>query len=363
MSDDKTEDPTPQKLQEAKRKGQSPKSQDVDAAAGLLAATICLSAAAPSSLDHLQRIFDRVFDPGFGARGMDQLQQIALAIAGDGLMVVLPFLAVSIVAGLVSGFAQTGINITFEPLSPKFDAVNPASGIKKIFSLKSLIELGKSVLKAILLGSAIYLVSLRLLPTLVGSALQDPAGVARIAWSALFDLLGAAVIVFIVIAPIDFGLQRWLFLRGQRMSKDEVKREHKQSEGDPMLKGQRKQLARELATSDPKTRVPGASVVVTNPTHYAVALRYVRGETPLPVVVAKGVDAAALRVREIAEQHGVPIIGNPPLARALYKVEVDQPVPEPLFEAVAAVMRWVATLDQMKSRPGPPAEGSPPTST
>jgi type III secretion protein U len=169
------------------------------------------------------------------------------------------------------------------------------------------------------------------------------------------------VIVFIVIGPGDFAIQKWLFIRDQRMSKDEVKREHKESEGDPMLKGQRRQMAQEIANDTPKTTVPGATVVVANPTHFAVALRYEPGQTPLPIVVAKGVDAQALEIRAIAEAHKVPVVVNPPLARALHKdVPVGRPVPEALFDAVAAVLRWVRTMKQVTDPIAHPPEQEAP---
>ena len=229
----------------------------------------------------------------------------------------------------------------------KRNKVNPASGLKKLFSVRSIVDFIKMVFKALMLGSVVVVIGLGLMPLLVGASLQTPVGVVHVAWAALLKLFGAAVIVFVVIGPVDFGVQKWLFIRDQRMSKDEVKREHKDMEGDPLIKQQRRQLAQEMVSGDPKARVPTSTAVVTNPTHYAVALRYVPGETALPVVVAKGAGAEAARIRAIAEAHGVPVVGNPPLARALFLVPLDEPVPEPLFEAVAAVLRWVRMIDRL----------------
>jgi type III secretion protein U len=251
----------------------------------------------------------------------------------------------TIVMGFVASFAQVGIQISFEPLTPNFDKVNPGSGIKKLFSVKSVVEFIKTLFKAAALGAVIYVIIRGLLPLVVGTALQRPHTLAIIAWTSIGKLMGAATIVFIVMGPLDFALQLWLFKRDQRMTKDEVKREHKESEGDPELKGKRKQLAREMANSAPQKRVGNSSVVVTNPTHYAVAIQYEPGRTPLPLVVAKGVDAEAALIRQLAEAHKVPMVANPPLARALYKVPLDEPVPEALFGAVAAVLRWVSLVD------------------
>jgi type III secretion protein U len=264
-------------------------------------------------------------------------------------MATLPFIAVSVALGVIASFAQVGFNLSFEPISPKFDKLNPAEGLKKLFSVRSFIDFLKMVVKAIALAAVLWVLIEGMVPLLVGATYFDPAGVGLLGWKSIIKLLAAGCVVFIVIGPVDFGLQLWLFKRDQKMSKDEVKREHKESEGDPQLKGQRKQLAQEMATSPPEKRVPGASVVVTNPTHYAVALRYEAGETPLPIIVAKGMDAEAMRIRAIAEKAGVPIVGNPPLARALHKLELDDPIPEELFEAVATVLRWVGYLKSLST--------------
>ncbi|SEK24540.1 type III secretion protein U [Roseateles sp. YR242] len=342
---EKTEQPSQKKLDDAKKKGQSPKSQDINAAAGLLVITVCLSAAGSTALGHLERLFALASGAGMAVKNDIDVLVIAYDMAIEGLWIVLPFVVAAIFVGVIASFAQVGFNITFEPISPNFDKVNPGSGLKKLISLRSLIEFAKTVFKAILVGCVVVAITIGLVPLMVGAATQTPMGVAAIAWSAMLKLFVAAVIALIVIGPVDFALQRWLFIRDQRMDKDEVKREYKEMEGDPMLKGQRKRLAHEIANSNPSRTVPQASVVVTNPTHYAVALRYRPGETPLPIIVAKGADAQAMEIRRIAEASGVPIVGDPPLARALFKVPVDDTVPEALFEAVATVLRWVAMLD------------------
>ncbi len=356
---EKTEEPTDKKLDDAKKKGQSPKSQDINAAAGLMGATLCLTLASGNSLDHLSKLFSLASVSGLEAKNDQQMLAIAFDMVIQGLWIVLPFLAVSIAVGLIASFAQVGINITFEPITPNFDKVNPASGLKKLFSVRSLIELGKTVLKAVLVGTVVYVIAKGLLPLLIGAATQTPQGVVSIAWSAMLKLFVATVITLIIIGPVDFGLQKWLFIRDQRMSKDEIKREYKEMEGDPQIKGQRKQLAHELANSPPETTVPKATVVVTNPSHYAVALYYKPGETPLPTIVAKGIDNEAFTIRSIAEAHNVPVVGNPELARALFKVRLNGVMPEELFDAVAAVLRWVAMVERM----GLDAASTPPGST
>ncbi|MBB3293793.1 type III secretion protein U [Mitsuaria sp. BK045] len=366
MSGEKTEEPTKKKLDDARKKGQSPKSQDVNAALGLVGLLIVLIVMAESTLDQLSGLIVRALREGVVAKSNEELLALTVDITRSGFLATLPFVAVSVALGVIASFAQVGFNLSFEPLNLQFDKLNPAEGVKKLFSVRSIIDFLKMVAKAIALGAVLWVMIRGLVPLLVGAAYFDAVGVGVLGWKALIKLISAGCLVFIIVGPVDFGLQLWLFKRDQKMSKDEIKREHKESEGDPQLKGKRKEIAHEMATSPPEQRVPGSTVVVTNPTHYAVALRYEPGETPLPVIVAKGMDAEALRIRAIAEKSGVPIVGNPPLARALHKLPVDDAIPEELFEAVAAVLRWVAYLHTLTSPaplPASVASGAPGAST
>jgi type III secretion protein U len=349
MSGEKTEEPTQKKLDDARKKGQSPKSQDVNAAVGLVGLLIALVVTAESMFDRLSQMLLRALHQGLAAGSNQDMLALMVDMLKNGIMATLPFIAVSVALGVIASFAQVGFNLSFDPISPKFDKLNPAEGLKKLFSVRSLIDFLKMVVKAVALGAVLWVLIQGMVPMLVGATYFDLVGVGLMGWKAMIKLLAAGCLVFVIVGPVDFGLQLWLFKRDQKMSKDEVKREHKESEGDPQLKGQRKQIAQEMATSPPEKRVPGASVVVTNPTHYAVALRYEPGETPLPVIVAKGMDAEAMRIRAIAERSGVPIVGNPPLARALHKLQLDEPIPEELFEAAAAVLRWVGYLKALSA--------------
>jgi type III secretion protein U len=349
MSDEKTEEPTQKKLDDARKKGQSPKSQDVNAAVGLVGLLIALVVTAESMFDQLSQMMVRALHQGLTAKSNQELLALMVETLKTGIMATLPFIAVSVALGVIASFAQVGFNLSFEPISPKFDKLNPAEGLKKLFSVRSFIDFLKMVVKAIALAAVLWVLIEGMVPLLVGATYFDPAGVGLLGWKSIIKLLAAGCVVFIVIGPVDFGLQLWLFKRDQKMSKDEVKREHKESEGDPQLKGQRKQIARQDANSSPKKAVAGANAVIVNPTHYAVAVRYRSREAGLPVVVAKGVDAEALRIRGYAEQQGVPVFANPPLARALHKVPTGGHVPEELFEAVAAVLRWVDEVGRKAS--------------
>lgn len=351
MSGEKTEQPTKKKLDDARKKGQSPKSQDVNAAVSVVGLMVVLMVMAETMFDRLSQTMEQALQQGLLVRSNDALLALMVDTLKSAVGTVLPVVLASVALGALAAFAQVGVNISFDPVSPKFDKLNPAEGLKKLFSVRSFIDFLKMVVKAVALAAVLWVLIKGMVPLLVGATYFDPRGVGVMAWTTMIKLLAAGSVVFIVVGPVDFGLQLWLFKRDQKMSKDDVKREHKESEGDPQLKGQRKQLAHEMASSPPEKRVPGASVVVTNPTHYAVALRYEPGETALPIIVAKGMDAQAMRIRAIAEQSGVPIVGNPPLARALHKLNLDDPVPEELFESVAAVLRWVGYLKTLSTDP------------
>lgn len=347
---EKTEEPTHKKLEDAKRKGQSPKSQDAVAAAILGASLLVLTGAGPSMLERLTSVVQHALRQGMQATTTQEMMVLLTDMALDGLIASMPLVIVSMLIAAIVLLAQVGVVFSFESISPKFEKLNPAEGLKKLVNARALVEFAKSVFKAVALGAVVWVIMRDLVPLLVGAAYLSAQGEAEVAWRSLLHLLAAGCLVFTVIAPLDFGLQRWLFMRDQKMSKDEVKREHKDSDGDPHVKGQQRQLREELANSAPQERVPGATVVVTNPTHYAVALRYDASESPIPVVVAKGVDEEAATIRAIAATHRVPMIANPPLARALHKLPLDQPIPDELFEAVAVVLRWVADLDRLGNR-------------
>ena len=350
MSDEKTEEPTDKKLEDAREKGQSHQSQDINAAANLVTATLCLALAAGMSVDHLGALVALAVQNSAAARDDADMNAIAFEMARHGLSIVLPFLVASVTIAVVTGFLQVGLVVSFEPVAFKFEKVDPVAGIKKLFSLRSLIDFGKMLVKACVLGTVVFAITRSLLPLLIGSAMQSPHGMAVLAWSALLKLCCAAALVFVVIGPVDHALQRWLFVRDQRMSKDEVKREHKDREGDPRMKQERRRLAREFATTPPQASMSRANMLVVNPTHYAVAVRYDARVTPLPIVVASGVDDEAAKLRQLALALGVPIVANPPVARALYKVSLNQPVPKELLEVVAAILKWVDSVGAVHSR-------------
>lgn len=350
MSDEKTEEPTEHKLEKAREKGEVAKSQDVAVAASMLGVVIVLDATADSIVERLHMVLRLALDFGNGDLPIYEIFRRMQDMALQLLMAIMPLVMAAAVFAALGLMSHVGLRISMEAVAPKPEKLDPVAGTKKLFSVKSLLTFLVMLTKAVIIGTAVWQVILILLPLIGGSTYQSVAGIGTIAWSALTKMLMIALVLFIALAPVDFAIQRWLFMKDQRMSKDEIKREHKGQEGDPQLKGQRKQLQREDAQGPPaKKAVATASAVVVNPTHFAVAIRYAANENGLPVVVAKGVDESALVIRKFAEEFGVPVFANPPLARALHKLNTGAAIPAELFEAVAAVLRWV---DRLGGTPG-----------
>ncbi len=344
MAEEKTEKPTPKKLEKAREEGQVAKSPDLVELACLGLIVVALQAGAGYFSAALRGVLQTALDFAGGAHSDESLQAAIARLEHAALALMLPVALGSVAAAVFAFAPQTGFQIATRPITPKFDAVNPGNGFKRIFSLKSVLDLVKMIVKALLIFAVVWATIDMLLPLIASSLYLPVQALAKVLWNALMQLLDVAIGLFLVIGVADYQLQRWMFMRQNRMSKDDVKREHKDSEGDPKIKSQRRKLAREFASTPPEKSISRANMLLVNPTHYAVAVRYEPGETPLPVILARGVDEQAAVLRRLAMQHGVPIVSNPPVARALYRVPEDQPVPEELLDVVAAILRWVDSV-------------------
>ncbi|HFD16896.1 MAG TPA: flagellar biosynthesis protein FlhB [Rhodospirillales bacterium] len=348
---EKTEQPTQRRLDEARRRGRVPSSREVSSlflfAGALLLFGVGGRYGLPS-LDHLLRIpFDAVREVGPGPS--PTAAATAQALRTGLLLAAVPLFAMA-VAALLASAVQNAIVWNTDAFVPKFERISPARGLSRIFSLRGLAELIKNIAKIAFAGlvAAIVLVPeidrLEAIP-----ALPLPAAVQHIAGLSLRLLLAMTVAVAVV-AAADYAWQRADFLREMRMSRQELKDEHKETEGDPLVRQRLRALRMERARQRMMAEVPQSTVVITNPTHYAVALRYVPEETPAPKVVAKGTDLVALRIRELAREHGVPVVENPPLARLLHAgTEIGQFIPQAHYEAVAEV---IATVMRLGKTPG-----------
>lgn len=345
MSEEKTEDPTEKRLRDARDEGQVAKSTDLTDAATTAAVVGTLMFAAGIFAGAMRTIVHTALGFVSGDRSLFHLYAKAFSLGTEALVVVVPCAAAAAAAGIAALIPQVGFQISMKPVTPELSNVSPASGIKHIFSSRTLIELAKMVVKAIVIGLTMWLAIKWMLPLVVGSLYQPLPELSKMFWDMLVKLFYIAVAAFAVIGAADLKIQQVLFMRKQRMSKDEIKREYKEQEGDPLIKGERRRLARQLTFEEPiRQRVGFANAMLVNPTHYAVAIRYAPDEHPLPLVTAKGVDETAAQLRQFAQEANVPIIGNPSVARALYKVDIDQPIPEELFETVAAILRWVESI-------------------
>jgi type III secretion protein U len=316
MSGEKTEDASDHKLEESREKGEVPKSPDLGAAGATLGAFIVMTLMADNFLDHLRVLVFSGMDFGDGDVPLIDLFKRMGSMTIEAMWIVVPMAVTAAVFAALGMFAHVGAAFSMEPVSPKPEKVDPAAGLKRIFSLNSLTDLAQMVFKAIVLGAVLWHFVVALIPMIAGSAYQSPNSIGVVSWSALTKVLSAAVLLFIALGAVDYGIKRWLFMRDQRMSKQDQKEEYKNLEGDQHTKWQRKELAKEIAYSDPRPSVAGANAVIVNPTHYAVAVRYRPDESGVPIIVAKGLDDEALRIRRCAEELGVPVFANPPLARA-----------------------------------------------
>ena len=256
-----------------------------------------------------------------------------------------PAFALLIAAGLAGHLLQNRPSFSAEKIKPDFSKLSLAKGLKRMFGIEGLTNLVKGLLKIAIVGAAVWTTLWPERGRLESLLTQSPADVAGDMIHLLMKVMLAALAVLAVVAGLDYFLQRFQFQQRNKMSRQEIKDEFRQSEGDPAVKAKIKQIRTERARRRMMTAVPGATVVITNPTHYAVALKYESGVTAAPVCVAKGVDALALKIRETAEAHEVPIVENPPLARALYAtVELDEAVPPEHYKAVAQVIGYVLKL-------------------
>jgi flagellar biosynthetic protein FlhB len=349
---EKTEEPTAKRLQDAREKGDIPRSRELSATALLLAAAASAllfgSQVAGSMMDIMRESFslDRrdMFDP---ARMFTHLGEALY----EGFLSLWGFYLLTLLAALLSPIALGGWNFSGQAIQPKGSRINPLSGIKRMFSLKALIELLKALAKFLLVGSFAIMVLWLDQPDLIALAREavEPAiahSLQILGWSFLVMSLS-----LIIISLIDVPFQLYDYNKKLKMTLQEVKDEMKNTEGKPEVKGRIRQLQREIAQRKMMTEVPEADVVITNPTHYAVALKYDQQGGGAPRVVAKGADFVALRIREIAEEHDVPLLSAPPLARALYHAtEIGDEIPAGLYQSVAQVLAYVFQLKRYKQR-------------
>ena len=349
----KTEEATPRKLAEARKKGDVAKSPDVAAALSLAgAAAVVLMSGGWFATSMAEQLLPFIAAPHTMLGGLET--GAGVEIGAIALWAIAPFLGVVMLATILGGVggnvAQSGLIFTAEKLKPDWSKVNPLAGFKRIFGPDGLVQFVKTFLKLIAVGVICWLVLKPHLRELENMAAMPPALILPTARDLALALMMSTIIFLAFTAGADFLWQRYRFAERMKMSKEELKEDYKQSEGDPHVKAKLKQIRAQRSRQRMMQNVPKATVIVTNPTHYSVALRYEPGEgDAAPICVAKGVDALAMRIREVGREHNVPIVENVPLARALYAaVDIDETIPREHFEAAAKVIGFV--LQKRKKR-------------
>ncbi len=337
---DKTEPPTQKKIRDARKDGNVAKSKE-------LTSTVLLMGWLAGGWLTIGFMYDKIrglFELSLRAvaQPFDQAIRELAHVAFDALVwMSIPLLALAVFLGVLVEFLQVGAIVTLKKLTPSLDKMNPVEGIKKMFSMDNLVELVKSVFKSAALLFIGWVVLRGMLPQLLLLPVAEPAAMGAAIWHALVRIGIWTIFVFFFVSALDAGYQKYSYAKQLRMSRRDIKQEVKENEGDPYVKQRRRQLHQEWAQQNMLNAVRGSNVIVTNPTHIAIALQYEHGVDDLPIVVAKGEDGVAELIKKTAEEAGVPILQNIDLARGLHaQVELDNYVSDEFFEAVAEVLHW-----------------------
>lgn len=343
---EKTEQATPKRREDARRKGQVARSSELSSIAILTAGLLALSALGPYMYDQLSLLMVDMLTNGVFIELDVSSLRLSLADWAIGYVrVVGPVVVLLVIAALGINYAQVGVLFTLEPLTPKAQRLSPFSGLKRIFSSRGLVELGKGLFK---IGAVVFVTYLTISADMDSFIAYMDMGVGQIfalSGSVIVKLAFRIVLMLLVMAILDYAFQRWDYEKNLRMTRQEVREEVKQQEGDPMMRSRIRNLQREMSQRRMMDDVSTADVVVTNPTHVAVALKYNVETMGAPRVVAKGQRLVAQRIKELAREAGVPLVENKPLARALFKVvRIGEEIPEDLFKAVAQVLAFVFQL-------------------
>lgn len=342
---DKTEQPTPKRLREAREKGDVCKSAEIPTALTVLVLVVYLVAMGGSIYEKMAVMFAVAFD-AVHLPYAEALGRVVFVVSDIFVWIVFPVVFLVMAMAVIGNLAQVGFLFSMKAAMPKLENLSPAKWFKKVFSVKNAVELLKNILKVCVVGYAVYAV----LSDYINEFFKIQTATIYALWDiiagAIKDMLIFASGAFCAVAALDYLFQRWQYSKQHMMSKDEVKREYKEMEGDPHIKGKRKQLHQELIAQNSMGNVRRAKVLITNPTHYAVALDYEKDKTPLPVVLAKGEGLLAQRMIKVAEEEGIPIMRNVPLARSLYAEGTENAyIPADLIKPVAEVLKWVQSLE------------------
>lgn len=351
---DQTEKPTAKRLRDARREGEVSRSQELSSTVVVLLWIAVAALAGPYLYERIADAFEGLFLTLPAAGATLDATQLYAALLRAGLLLLsalLPLLIGAALVGLVAEFLQVGPLFAPRRLAPRLERLDPSQGFSRMFSQQNLIEGVKALAKTAALVLIVLLVLRAALPDYLALPRGQPADLLQALGRGLVQIGLWVVCVFFFVSALDVSYQRFVFMKNLRMSKRDIRDELKQTEGDPLMKGRRRQLHQEWAQQNMLAAVRRANVVVVNPTHVAVALQYEPGETDLPVVVAKGEDYQARLIRDAAEEAGVPVLQNIDLARGLYeRVPLDEYITGEFFEAVAEILRWAESLQVLRER-------------
>jgi flagellar biosynthesis protein FlhB len=357
---DKTEAATPRRREDARKKGTVARSQELGPAAVMLVGLLCLQTFGGRLLETVRVVTRVCITMAAGSPEPEKMPELLLQCLGQVARAAVPLLGCLALTALVVGATQTKMLMTLKPLNPDWSRVNPLKGFTRVFSIRAILDLVKSVLKVSLLAALCFSFGRSITAVILSLSGYDlTLGLSK-GGQLVSELLWRSAAILAVLAVIDYIVQRWQYERNLRMSKQEIKEEMRQMEGDPIIRGFLRRKQREAGRRRMMDAVPSAAAVVTNPTHIAIALSYDRGKSVAPVVVAKGARLMAERIREVAREHGVPVVEDPPLARTLYKtVDVGEMIPPEMYRAVAEILAFVYRLKPNKpsSVAGTPATG------
>ncbi|AFS78591.1 flagellar biosynthetic protein FlhB [Gottschalkia acidurici 9a] len=348
FSGEKTEAPTPKKRSDAREKGQILQSKEISTAIVLILVFWGLRKFGHHMLNYLMGFTkstykNYLFDEGiFTAEG---IKILFYKIIITTVIVVIPITIIALVTGLVITYMQVGFLFTTKTLEIKLSKLNPIEGFKRLFSKRSIVELIKSLIKIFIVGYVVYNYALKEIVNIINLPDSDIGSIVAYLGDTVVNLAFKAGTVLVVMAAFDYLYQWWDYEKNLKMSKQEVKEEHKQAEGDPKIKSKIKEKQRQMAMSRMMSEVPNADVIITNPTHYAVAIKYEKDLYQAPYVLAKGQDLIAQNIKKLAGENDVPIVENKILARALYSdVEIGHIIPEELYQSVAEILAYVYNL-------------------
>ena len=344
---EKTEAPTEKKRRESREEGQVAFSRELPSAALLAGILLTLIATSPLILDAFREMTTKIF------REMSKADELSIGslydLSGEIFSTLLPafapFAAIIVLVGILASVLQVGVQITLKAIAPKFNKISPLTGLKRLFSTQSLADFLKSMAKLIIVGIVGYITYMDKITELNGLSVATPEAILEYNFTVVAEVSGKIVLALVAIAIFDYLYQRWHHEKQLMMTKQEVKEETKQTEGDPQLKARIRQIQREMSNARMMQEVPKADALIVNPTHFSVAILYDRDVMEAPEVTAKGTDHMALRMRTVARENSVPILERPELARDLYaNVEIGETIPERFYKAIAEILAFVYRL-------------------